>query len=352
MRKILNPYSTALIAFVTILSIFGVLMSASLSVVYENIILRHAVYVAIGYCFMIFFSFFDHTILRRFAKILFILLTVSLVALLAEGGVTRSLNLGIFSLQPSQFAYIIVSLLIARIFSDNIKDESIFKVFLIVFILVVLVFLLVSFEPDMGSGAQIFLTGFLLLIIIGMPSLQVLVFSVVSLLGVIALIPLSEEWKRRVVAFLNPYAHSSGEALQTLQSLRAFARGGVTGVGFMKGIFKYPYMLPVSISDFILPIIGEEFGAVFVFFVLLIYVGLIYVGFKISIDSDSVFSRILGLGLTLGIASWAILNIAVSLGLMPTTGVPLPFISFGGNNMLANFIAVGILINISRREVE
>jgi len=81
-------------------------------------------------------------------------------------------------------------------------------------------------------------------------------------LGVIALIPLSDEWKRRVVAFLNPYAHSSGEALQTLQSLRAFARGGLTGVGFMKGIFKYPYMLPVSISDFILPIIGEEFGAV------------------------------------------------------------------------------------------
>jgi len=134
---------------------------------------------------LIFFSFFDHTILRRFAKILFILLVISLITLLAKGGIARSLDLGVFSLQPSQFAYIIVSLLFARIFSDNIKDESIFKAFLIAFILVALVFLLVSFEPDMGSGAQIFLTGFLLLIIIGMPSLQILIFSAGSFWGLL-----------------------------------------------------------------------------------------------------------------------------------------------------------------------
>ncbi|MGB9832090.1 MAG: FtsW/RodA/SpoVE family cell cycle protein, partial [Caldisericum exile] len=132
----------------------------------------------------------------------------------------------------------------------------------------------------------------------------------------------------------------------------AFARGGITGVGFMKGIFKYPSVLPVSISDFILPVIGEELGAVFVILLLIAYLSLIFIGFKIASNARSTFSRILALGLTLGITYFAVINIAVNLGLMPTTGVPLPFVSFGGNNMLANFVAIGILINISRTEVD
>jgi cell division protein FtsW (lipid II flippase) len=352
MKKILNAYTTPLLFLTVSLSLFGIIVSGSLSIVYPNLILRQIVSVILGYALMIFFAFFNHRKLASFAKIAYIVLVLSLVYLLFSKGNSRFISIGLFSIQPSQFAYIVISLLIARIFRDKIDEEQIPKVYAIIFALIVLVSALIAFEPDMGSAAQFFLTGFSLLSIIGMPLFEFFSFSLLSLFGVIAMIPLNKEWHRRVVAFLNPYAHASDEALQTLQSLRAFARGGITGVGFMKGIFKYPSVLPVSISDFILPVIGEEFGAVFVILLILTYLGIIYLGFKISYDARSIFSRILALGLTLGIAWFAVINIAVNLGLMPTTGVPLPFISYGANNMLANFIAIGILINISRTEVE
>lgn len=352
MKKLINPYSASLIFISVLLSLFGIFISGSLSIVYQNLILKQIISFALGFSLMLFFAFFNHKRLAPLSKIGYITLFILLLFLLLNGKLSRFVDFGIVTFQPSQFAYIGISLLIARIFRDPIDEENVPKIYALTFVLVGLIAVLIAFEPDMGSAAQVFLTGFTLLHIIGMPLVEFLGFSILSFLGVILMIPLNSEWHRRVVAFLNPYAHASDEALQTLQSLRAFARGGITGVGFMKGIFKYPSVLPVSISDFILPVIGEELGAVFVILLLIAYLSLIFIGFKIASNARSTFSRILALGLTLGITYFAVINIAVNLGLMPTTGVPLPFVSFGGNNMLANFIAIGILINISRTEVD
>jgi len=352
MKKVINEYSLALIFFVSLLSLFGILSSISLSVIYPNLYIRQLISIAIGYALMFVFAFLNHKVLRRFAKISYIIILILLIYLLARHGVQRFVDLGPFAIQPSQYAFIVFSLLIANIFSKKIKDEELPKVFLIALFLLIVLSFLVIFEPDMGSGAQILLSGFVTLIVIGMPSIQIAITTILGILGVFALIPLNSEWARRVEAFVNPKAHASDEALQTLQSLRAFARGGITGVGFLKGMFKYPGVLPVSLSDFILPVIGEEFGGVFIIILVVMYVGILFVGFKIAREAKSTFSRILAVGLTVGICMWAVINIAVSLGLMPTTGVPLPFVSFGGNNMIANFVSIGILINISRKEVE
>jgi len=352
MKRIFNAYSTPLIFFVLLLSISGILTSATLTIVYAGIFLRQLITVLIGFIVMFIFSFFNHRILEKLSKIIFIFTLLLLSIVLFHRHIARFIDLGLFSIQPSQFASIALTLLIARIFRDERVAEDFPKVFLLLFFLIVIVSLLVAFEPDMGSAAQIFLTGFVLLVVVGMKSAEVFIFGLLSIIGTIALIPLNAEWRRRIEAFLHPEQYKTSDAFQMLQSLRAFARGGITGVGFMRGIFKYPSVLPVSISDFVLPVIGEEFGAVFVIIVVLIYLIVAYVGFKIASISQSNFSRIVALGLTLSILFWAMINIAVSIGLMPTTGVPLPFVSFGGNNMLANFISVGILINISRKEVE
>ncbi|MEF3244942.1 MAG: FtsW/RodA/SpoVE family cell cycle protein [Caldisericaceae bacterium] len=351
MKKILNPYSISLIFFVTLLSIIGIISSVSLSVVYPNTYIRQLVSVAIGYLLMIFFAFFDHHILQKFAKISTFILFLLLLYLLFQGGVSRFINFGVFNFQPSQFAYIVLSLLIAKIFSNKIKDDELTKVFLVSLVLIGVFSLLISLEPDMGSAAQLFLTCFLTLVIIGMPLLHIFVFSTFSIVSFLLLLGFSEEWRRRIEAFLNPEAFATSDALQTLQSIKAFARGGINGVGFLKGIFKYPQVLPVSVSDFVLPVIGEELGGIVIIIIAVSYLGLLYTGFRIASVAQSLFSRILAIGLTLGICMFATINFAVNLGLMPVTGVPLPFISMGFNNMVANFISVGILINISRKEV-
>jgi cell division protein FtsW (lipid II flippase) len=343
---------------VYLLSIVGLLMSFSISFAQSselsiNMFLRQIVYVFIGTGALAFFAFFNHYKLRNFAKILSIMLFVLLLTLLAKGfePSKRWVPLGPIAVQPSQFAYIICVLLVARIFSGQIDDKHSLKIYLITFLFISIISALIAFEPDMGSGITTFASVFVLLFVSGMPIGQFLAFSVAMFLVVLLALPLSSEWMLRIKAWLNPYAYQTSEGLQMLQSFRAFARGGMTGVGFMRSLLKFPGYLPVSSSDFVFAIFGEEIGLIGCVVLLVLYSLFAYLGFRIARKSKSTFSRLLALGLTLGVLSWAIINMAVNVGLMPVAGVPLPFISFGGNNMIANFVSVGILINIVRKEV-
>lgn len=349
---------TLLIISVYLLSIVGLLMSFSISFTQNsnlsvNLFVRQIIYVVIGTLTLIFFTFFNHDKLRSLAKIIAITIFILLLLLLIKGfePSKRWIPLGIFAIQPSQFAYIASALLIARLLSGKIEDKNYVKIYAATFLFIILVTLMIALEPDMGSAIVTFVAAFVLLFISGMPIGEFLGFCFAASIGLFLILPFSSEWMSRIRAWRDPYAYQTTDGLQMLQSFRALSRGGITGVGFMRSLLKFPGYLPVSSSDFVFAIFGEEIGLIGCVVLLVLYAVIAYIGFRIARKATSNFSRLLALGLTLGIIGWSIANMAVNVGLIPVTGVPLSFISFGGNNLVANFISVGILINIARKEV-
>jgi len=347
-----------LIISVYLLSIIGLLMSFSISFAQNsnlsiNLFVRQIIYVIIGSAVLVFFTFFNHEKLRSLAKIIAITIFILLLFLLIKGfePSKRWVPLGMISIQPSQFAYIACALLIARVFSGKVEEKNYVKIYAIILVFIALTSLMIALEPDMGSAIVTFVAGFVLLFVSGMPIGEFFGFCFAGFIGLFLILPFSSEWMSRIRAWRDPYAYQTTDGLQMLQSFRALSRGGITGVGFMRSLLKFPGYLPVSSSDFVFAIFGEELGLIGCVVVLVLYAVIAYVGFRIARKAASNFSRLLALGLTLGIIGWSIANMAVNVGLIPVTGVPLAFISFGGNNMIANFASIGILINIARKEV-
>lgn len=349
-------YLRVILLFTYSLIGIGLLMNFSISPAASNslslnIFYRQLLYVAIGTAFLIFFAYFNYKKLKNISTILFFLLVISL--LLTRGvGSRRWIDIGLpFALQPSQYANLILTILIAKVVSEKLREEYNQKIFVVLFLIVIFVSGLVAIEPDMGSAAVIFFANITLLFICGIKVRDFLIVLLpTSILGIVALLS-KESWKQRIVYFFHPYNSPLGAGYQALQSFRAIARGGVAGVGFMRSIFKYG-KLPEKTSDFIFAIIGEEFGIIGCILVISLFVVLLYTGFKIVKNADSSFSRLLAAGIILNIATASIINISTNIGLLPVTGIVLPFISYGGNSMLSNLISIGILINIVRRSGE
>jgi cell division protein FtsW len=346
-----------LVVLVYTLVLFGLLMNFSISPAESetapfNLFFRQLLNVGIGTIVFIFFSFFNHKYLEKFSKILLILLIVSLF--IVDGPLSRRwIYLGNlpFALQPSQYAPIILTIFLSRIFSDQIKEKFSKKLYIFIFFLVCFITVLIALEPDFGSGIITFISAMFLLFLSGISMAEFFAFISISGVAGVLFLTLNKEWMSRIQAFFHPYAYSTSDALQTLQAYRALARGGIAGAGFMRSILKFPGHLPEKSSDFIFAIIGEEMGLIGCSVLIVIFAIICYIGLRIARLSQSTFSRLLAAGIVINIILWAVLNMLVNVGLMPVTGVPLSFVSFGGNNMLANFISVGILVNIIRKEV-
>ncbi len=320
--------------------------SLSLTIFYKQLL-----YVGIGTVSLILFSYFNHTKLKDISTVLFFLVLISLFFTTGETS-RRWLYVGLpFTIQPSQYASLVLSILISKVVSTKLREDYNKKIYIILLGVVILISGLVIIEPDMGSGIIIMLTCGALLLVSGMKLIDFCIVSIPTImLGAIAIMN-NQSWKKRIVFFLNPYSAPTGEGYQALQSFRAIARGGIIGTGFMRSMFKYG-KLPEKTADFIFAITAEEFGIIGCTIIIALFIALIYTGFKIAKNTGSTFSRLLAVGIILNIALSALVNISTNIGLLPVTGITLPFISFGGNSMLANLTGVGILINIAKKSGE
>jgi cell division protein FtsW len=205
---------------------------------------------------------------------------------------------------------------------------------------------LVMMQPDLGTAITFAVLTFLLLFVAGVRLRYLLATGLaVAPLLALAIVRKGYRWER-LLAFLNPWRDPSDTSFQLLHSLLALGSGGPLGVGLGSGQQKLFY-LPEPHTDFILAVIGEETGIFGVSIVLLLYALLIYQGVKIALRAPERFGTYLAFGLTLAVGLQAFINCAVVMGLLPTKGLPLPFISYGGSSLLANLLAVGILLNIS-----
>lgn len=264
-------------------------------------------------------------------------------------GAKRWLMIGPVSLQPSEIAKFALILYIADCLTrKNEKDISTFmRGILPVFIITVLIFVLIFDQPDFSTAIVIMGCSFIMLFIGGSKITQL--FALIVLLippGI--LLALGEDYRRiRLLSFLNPWEDPLKSGFHIIQSLLALGSGGLTGVGIAESRQKFFY-LPDQHTDFIFSIIGEELGFIGVFFVILLFLLFLWRGFMISLKTQDVFGSLIAAGITSMIVFQAVINISVVTKLIPTTGITLPFISYGGSSLIVNMLCCGILLNISK----
>jgi cell division protein FtsW len=257
-------------------------------------------------------------------------------------------GIGSFGIQPSEAAKLILIIFTSKYLSKNQRNmKNIKKGVIPILSITLLIFGLIMLQPDFGTGVIIVMSIIGLLFISGVDIKFFLGLGVLGVIGIVVLILIAPYRLERILSFLNPWSDSLGSGFQIIQSLYAIGPGGLFGYGFLNSRQKHFY-LPEPQTDFIFSIISEEFGFMGVVIVSTLFLIIIIHGFRISRKSNDLFSKYLAFGITFELAFQALLNLMVVVGLIPVTGVTLPFLSYGGSSLMITLCGMGILLNISR----
>lgn len=323
---------------------------SSLSEVYSQLL-----GIAVGLAGMIFILQIDYRILAS-AKICLPLLGISfiLLILVAIPGIGKMLNgsrrwlrFGPVSFQPSELAKYASILFLARALSMKSRDVRRFFAGLVpMFVIPGIMFLLILMQPNLSTAGSILIVSAVMVMLAGARWMHLGMTGAAGLaLG--TFYALSEDYRRaRLMSFRNPFDYMTNEGYQLSQSLLAFGSGGLFGMGLGLGRQKYAF-LPYPESDFIFAVVGEDLGFVGCCSVLTLFAAFIFFGLRIAIRCEDRFGSLLAGGITCMIGVQCVLNVAVVIGLMPTTGLPLPFFSAGGTSVSILMCAVAVLMNIS-----
>lgn len=348
-------FDLPLLIIVTILVIFGLIMVYDSSAVEAMrsfgdsyyYIKQQLIWTGIGFLSMVFFAFFDYRKLKSLALPLivvsFILLFAPLIPGLgvSGGGAHRWFRIGSFTFQPAEVIKLTAIIFLATLFEKRIR----FFPFAILLILIVGVTAIL--QKDLGSSLVFVVSAAILYFVAGGPIWHFLVTLPVGIISLLLLIFTSGYRSKRILAFLDPFRDTQGFTYHISQVLIALGSGGWLGLGLGNSRQKFAY-IPEVTTDSIFGVVGEEFGFFGSVVLISLFIGLILRGIRISGDAPDNFGRILAMGLTSWLGIQAAINLSSMVALLPLTGVPLPFISYGGSALVANMTAVGILLNISR----
>lgn len=347
---------------VILICFFGLVMIFSSSYVWAEykfddsfkFVKNQALFFVIGLIVLYVVIKIDYVFYFRYSKFLFLLTFLLLVLVLIPGvGSVRNgsrswFGIGSFGIQPSEFMKLSLIIFTSKYLSVKEKDIKFFKRGLLpILSLLLLVFGLIMLQPDFGTGFIIMVTVVSMLFVGGANFMFFVKLGVLGLLGIGGLVIAAPYRLVRVLSFLNPWKDPLGSGFQIIQSLYAIGPGGLFGYGFLNSRQKHFY-LPEPQTDFIFAIISEEFGFVGILIVSFLFLVIIVRGFSISRACNDLFSKYLSFGIIFGLSFQTILNLMVVTGLIPVTGVTLPFISYGGSSLLITLISMGILLNISK----
>lgn len=353
---------TSLFLATFVLVCIGIVMiySASAIYAYSNtgdslyFLKRHVLCLVIGYLLMFLSMSIDIRDLQKYAKpilgtAIFLLVLVLIPHIGREiSGAKRWFKIGPINFQPSEFAKVAIIIYMADVIS---RKGTRLKEFVFGFVpsMVVLgtVVGLVLLEPDLGTAVTISVITLIMIFVGGGNGMHILLCFFASIPALYMLIFHSAYRMRRILAFLNPWADKRGVGFQIIQSFVALGSGGLLGVGLGQSRQKLFY-LPASHTDFIFSIIGEELGFVGTASVVILFAIFVWQGMKIVFKTIGMFEKMLSLGIVSIIAFEAIINIGVTAGALPTKGLPLPFISYGGSGLIFHLMAVGILLNVAK----
>lgn len=347
-----------------LLSIIGIIIVASSSVaVGERLfndpywfIKREIAWWLISFILFIVISRINFRFIAKFSNFL-VLISLGLLALVLipgfsveVGGSKRWLDLPFFNPQPSEIAKLFLIIFVCYSLSRKYKDDPRIKNLLwpslvVLFVASFLIFL----EPDMGTVIVIWAAIFIVFFIGNVKLGHIIAIFFMTGIVLTAYLFMEEYRRQRIFAFLDKTGDPASN-FQLNQSLIALGSGNITGVGLGNSVQKYSY-LPEAHTDFVFAILGEEFGLVGTLVVVLLFVLLTFFGIRVVLRTKDYFGRTLAAGLTGLIAVQAIINISVVTGLLPVTGLTLPFLSSGGSSLMTSMVSVGILLNISRQNL-
>jgi cell division protein FtsW len=307
-------------------------------------------YALFGVALMMAASRFDYRRLRLLAPALVLTALVGCLAVLAVGarinGARRWIEVGPATFQPSELAKLALAVWAAAYLSRRPAPRTLRELWRPIGLLLGLFCLLILVEPDLGTAISLVVVLFAILLVSGTPG-----STLASATGIVVALGLLAIWfepyrRARIFSFLDPWKDPQGAGFQTVQALISLGSGGAFGVGLGHGVAKINY-LPEAHTDMILGVIGEELGLVGVVAVLAAFVTFAWAGLRVALACKDPFGKRLAVGVVALVSGQAVINLAAVLGLAPLTGIPLPFISYGGSSLVVTLLAVGVLLNIA-----
>lgn len=316
---------------------------------------KQLLYAIIGLVIFFLATSIDYHYYKKLALPILILSIIVLIMVFvpgigrSAGGARRWLKIGFFSFQPSEIAKFALILYMAESLTRKHSEEikTFIKGILPSLIIVMVIFLLILKEPDFSTSLIILGISFIMLFIGGTRIIQLFTLGIAAIpVGILIL--LKEDYRKvRLLSFIDPWRDPLDSGFHIIQSLIALGSGGISGIGLGESRQKYFY-LPDQHTDFIFSIIGEELGFIGTLVIITLFILILWRGFKIAINSVDQFGTLLAAGITAMITFQSIVNMGVVTKMIPTTGLTLPFVSFGGSSLIVTMFCAGVLLNISK----
>lgn len=351
-----------LLISIIILSVFGIIMIYSASYIWAEykyndslkFVKNQSIFLVLGIFLMLFISKIDYKKYFKYSNKILLFCFILLILVLIPGiGSVRNgsrswFGIGSFGIQPSEAAKLGLIMFVSKYLCNNQNSiRDIKKGVLPILLMTILMFGIIMLQPDFGTGTVLVMSIVGILFVSGVSISFFVKIGLVGLCGVVGLIIIAPYRVARILSFLNPWSDPLGSGFQIIQSLYAIGPGGLFGMGFLNSIQKHFY-LPEPQTDFIFSIISEEFGFLGILIVATLFIVIIVSCFKIAMRCNNLFGKYLAFGITFQLSFQTLLNLMVVVGLIPVTGVTLPFLSYGGSSLLITMFSMGIILNISR----
>ena len=345
------------------LALFGLIMIYSASSIWAeykfsdsfHYVKYQGIFLIVSIVIMLIVSKIDYKIYYEKANLILLICFILLILVLIPGigsirnGSRSWFGIGSLGIQPSEFAKLGLIIFTSKYLSNSNNFIKSFKTGVLPVLAITLLFFgLIMLQPDLGTGVILVMSIIALLFIAGVNMKFFIFGGILGIIGVIILIIIAPYRMDRITSFINPWDDPLGTGFQIIQSLYAIGPGGLLGNGYLNSIQKHFY-LPEPQTDFIFSIVAEEFGVMGAFIVVGLFSIILIRGIKISTHTKDTFSKYLSFGMLFQMMFQTIMNLMVVIGMIPVTGVTLPFLSYGGSSLLISMISIGILLNVSRQ---
>jgi cell division protein FtsW len=315
---------------------------------------RQTLFAGVGIVAMFFIMNINYWTWRTWSKTILIVCFVLLLLVLIPGignvrnGSRSWIGVGAFSIQPSEFMKLAMIAFLAKYLSERQKLITSFKKGLVPSLgLAFVAFAMIMLQPDLGTGTVMMGTCIVMIFIAGARISHFAFLGLLGVAGFVGLIASAPYRIKRITSFLDPWSDPLGSGFQIIQSLYAIGPGGLFGLGLGESRQKFFY-LPEPQTDFIFAILSEELGFIGGSFILILFALLLWRGIRIALGAPDLYGSFLAVGIIAMVAIQVMINIGVVTGLMPVTGITLPFLSYGGSSLTLMLMAIGVLLNISR----
>jgi rod shape determining protein RodA len=308
-------------------------------------------FIIISLTIMVIIAQLNQNHMKVLAMPLYIVLIIMLIGVVLWGvninGAKRWLNIGI-RIQPSELAKLTIPLVLSHFFALREKPYRIVD-FFIAFVLLIIPFLLIAKQPDLGTAILVLLSGFYVLLLADLPWKFILFCAIVLLLSTPVIWHFLHPYQQhRILTLLNPQSDPLGKGYHIIQGMIAIGSGGFWGKGYLQGTQTHLNFIPEKNTDFVITVVAEEFGYLGIIVILALYLLIILRGLQIMTRSENYFSKLLCGSITLSFASYVFINMGMVAGVFPVVGVPLPLISYGGTATIVIMAGLGIILSIAK----